>query len=44
MLLLLKNMAGLNMSLSDLAICLLGSIILGWKKPIGQRIPDLAMY
>ncbi len=44
MLLLLKNMAGLNMSLSDLAICLLGSIILGWKKPIGQRTPDLAMY
>lgn len=44
MLLLLKNMAGLNMNLSGLAICLLVSIILGWKKPIGQRIPDIAMY
>lgn len=44
MLLLLKNMAVLNMNLSGLAICLLVSIILGWKKPIGQRIPDIAMY
>ncbi|VEA35633.1 Uncharacterised protein [Salmonella enterica subsp. enterica] len=39
MLLLLKNMAGLNMNLSGLAICLLVSIILGWKKTYRSTDP-----